>query len=109
MRGFLGFFFKDGKATWYGRLIGMVGSILVMYAVIHFRLNNVFGWVLLVAAWIFLAVFGLSGRAEAIGLKPFTNDPLGWRKAKQSYKQEPSEQAEPAQSQDDQTPKRDEP
>ena len=85
MKVLIRFFFKDGKATWYGRLIGMLGSILVMYGVIHFRWNNVFGWFLLIAAWIVLAVFGLSGRAEAIGLKPFTNDPLGWRKAKKSY------------------------
>ncbi len=94
MKSFLGFFFKNGKATWYGSWLAIVGSLLVMYAVIHFRLNNVFGWFLLVTAWIVLAVFGLSGRAEAIGLKPFTNDPLGWRKAKKSYKAEPGEQGQ---------------
>ena len=86
MKVLFGFFFKDGRATWYGRLIAMGGSILTMYCVIHFRFNNVFGWVLLIASWITLAIFGLSGRSEAIGLKPFTNDPLGWRKAKKSYK-----------------------
>ncbi len=90
MKCLLGFFFKNGKATWYGRLVGMLGSILVIYGVIHFRLNNVFGWFLLVAAWIVLMVFGLSGRSEAIGLKPFTNDPLGWRKAKKSYTPDPA-------------------
>ena len=87
MKPLLRFFFKDGRATWYGSWLAIIGSILVMYGVIHFRLNNVFGWILLVVAWIVLAVFGLSGRAEAIGLKPFTNDPLGWRKAKASYKE----------------------
>jgi hypothetical protein len=85
MKVFFRFFFKDGRATWYGSWTGIIGSILVMYGVIHFRLNNVFGWFLLIAAWIVLMVFGLSGRSEALGLKPFTNDPLGWRKAKKSY------------------------
>jgi len=96
MKVLLRFFFKDGRATWYGRLIAMCGSILTMYCVIHFRFNNFFGWFLLIAAWITLGVFGLSGRSEAIGLKPFTNDPLGWRKAKQSYKEEatPEEDSE---------------
>jgi hypothetical protein len=86
MKVLLRFFFKDGRATWYGSWSAIVLSILVIYGVIHFRFNNVFGWLLLIAAWITLAVFGLSGRSEAIGLKPFTNDPLGWRKAKESYK-----------------------
>jgi hypothetical protein len=36
-----------------------------------------------------VAVAGLSGRAKALGLPPpFTNDPLGWRKAKTTYKQQ---------------------
>ncbi len=35
------------------------------------------------------AVGGFSGRAAAIeSPPPFTNDPLGWRKAKQSYKED---------------------
>lgn len=85
MKVLLRFFFKDGRATWYGSWSAILLSILVICAVIHFRFNNVFGWFLLIAAWITLAVFGLSGRSEAIGLKPFTNDPLGWRKAKKSY------------------------
>jgi hypothetical protein len=85
-QGLLRFFFKNGKATWYGRLIGMVLPILVIYGVIHSRLNNFMGWLLLIVACIVFAIFGLSGRAEALGLKPFTNDPLGWRKAKKSYK-----------------------
>ena len=41
------------------------------------------------------ALGGFSGRAKALGLAPpFTNDPLGWRAAKKSYK----EQSEPNQN-----------
>lgn len=45
--------------------------------------------------WLGVCIFGVSvvaaavlmfeGRAVAVGLKPFSEDPLGWRKAKQSY------------------------
>jgi hypothetical protein len=101
MNALIRFFFKDGRATWYGRLIAMGGSILTIYCVINFRLNNFFGWFLLIAAWITLAIFGLSGRSEAIGLKPFTNDPLGWRKAKKSYKK--SDQTEGKESNGDES------
>jgi hypothetical protein len=93
MKIFYRFFFKNGKATWYGRLIGMILSLLAIYSVVHFRLNNIFGWLLFISAWIVFAIFGLSGRAEALGLKPFTSDPLGWRKAKQSYQTEESPKA----------------
>lgn len=31
------------------------------------------------------AIGGFSGRAKALDLKPFTNDPLSWRNAKKSY------------------------
>ncbi|CAN7763500.1 hypothetical protein LJR084_007278 [Variovorax sp. LjRoot84] len=37
-----------------------------------------------------MAVAGYSGQAYALGLPPpFTNDPLGWRKAKATYKDQP--------------------
>ncbi len=45
-----------------------------------------------------LGIMGIgaySARASALGLPPpFTNDPLGWRKAKKSYQDESSESVE---------------
>ena len=61
-------------------------SAAVIFCVVHYRLNNFFGWFLLFVSCTLIAIFGVAGRAEALGLKPFTNDPLGWRKAKESYK-----------------------
>lgn len=33
------------------------------------------------------SILMFEGRAAAIGLKPFTRDPLNWRKAKKTYEQ----------------------
>jgi hypothetical protein len=41
----------------------------------------------LITSWVAILVFGVAAKAEALGFKPFTNDPLGWRKAKKSYKE----------------------
>ena len=32
-----------------------------------------------------IGVGGVAARAQAIGLRPFTTDPLGWRRAKATY------------------------
>jgi hypothetical protein len=42
-----------------------------------------------------VAVAGLSGRAKALRLPPpFTNDPLGWRKAKATFQQQAMSEAD---------------
>ncbi len=38
-----------------------------------------------VVAVISTALLIFEGAAASIGLRPFTNDPLGWRKAKKTY------------------------
>lgn len=53
---------------------------------IHWKWGKLIG---LSFGWALAAVGGFSGRSHALGLPPpFTNGPLGWRKAKQSYKTE---------------------
>lgn len=43
------------------------------------------------------ATGGFSGRANALEVPPpFTNDPLGWRKAKESYKSDPAQTDDPS-------------
>ncbi len=49
------------------------------------------GWklyVALVAGLVAVSISSFEAKARVLGLKPFTNDPLDWRKAKESYKTE---------------------
>jgi hypothetical protein len=76
----------DGKFTWVSESIlgGLV--LLGLFGIPFFDmpmwLAIPIGLITMLSA--FLLMF--EGRAVALGLKPFTNDPLGWRKAKESYK-----------------------
>lgn len=42
-------------------------------------------WLLMLSGAAIAKVSAYGGLAEKFGYKPFTNDPLGWRKAKESY------------------------
>ncbi len=87
MRNFFGFFVKGGQTTSIGGLVVMALALAANVLIIGMGLNNILGWAVLIASWIAILVFGVAAKAEALGFKPFTNDPLGWRKAKESYKE----------------------
>ena len=87
MRNFFGFFVKGGQTTSIGGLVVMALALAANVLIIGMGLNNILGWAVLIASWIAILVFGVAAKAEALGSKPFTNDPLGWRKAKESYKE----------------------
>ena len=87
MRNFFGFFVKGGQTTSIGVLVVMALALAANVLIIGMGLNNILGWAVLIASWIAILVFGVAAKAEALGFKPFTNDPLGWRKAKESYKE----------------------
>jgi len=90
MKKILSFFIKDGQSTPIGGLFAILLAISAIALVVRLQLNNVFGWTIIVISGVVILVFGIAGKAEAIGLKPFTNDPLGWRKAKATYQDEES-------------------
>lgn len=80
--------FKNGKFTFIAELCLIIIVLL-----------GCFGIPLLdMPIWLAIPIGGLAiisaallifeGAAVSVGLKPFTNDPLGWRKAKESYKAE---------------------
>ena len=76
---------RDGNLT----LAGAIGLVVIGFGVAYVALEY-FPSQLLKALGMSLglaiaAIGGFSGRAKALELKPFTNDPLGWRKAKKSY------------------------
>jgi hypothetical protein len=76
---------KDGRLTVISEII-LIGFVLIGFLGIP-----LFGMPLWLAVPVGLAsvisagLLIFEGAAASIGLKPFTNDPLGWRKAKKSY------------------------
>lgn len=80
---------RNGKLT----IIGVVLSVSVGFFIVYVSLEFI-PWMLgkilgLTIGLGIAAIGGFSGRAHALDIHPpFTNDPLGWRKAKESYKKE---------------------
>jgi hypothetical protein len=77
---------QDGRLTWIAEIF--LGAV-VLFGLLGIPFFNVPFWLAIpigVAALLAAAILMFEGRATALGLKPFTNDPLGWRKAKESYK-----------------------
>jgi len=87
MKKFIRLFVKNGQTTPIGGLVAIMIALVSIVLVIGFRLNNMFGWSILVISGVVIFIFGVAGKAEALGLKPFTNDPLDWRRAKETYKE----------------------
>ena len=102
------FFIHAGKMTDLSSFLVIVVTFGGILGVLYFQPPFWIGVVVIVASLIIGSIGIGAGAAESIGLKPFTNDPLGWRKAKQSYTEKPSEQIEPAGPEDGQATKRDE-
>ena len=80
------FFLTSGKLT----LFGVISCVFVGFGLVYLSLQFIPSrWGTLLGLCLGLAIAaigGFSGRASALELPPpFTNDPLGWRKAKQSY------------------------
>ena len=80
-------FLTGGKLT----LFGVISCVFVGFSLVYLSLEFIPSkWGTLLGLCLGLAIAaigGLSGRASALDLPPpFTNDPLGWRKARKSYK-----------------------
>lgn len=80
-------FLRNGRITFLGSLLLLLLGLVVGYASLEYLPSKVLK---LVGASIGLgigALGGYSGRASALNLPAlFTNDPIGWRKAKKTYK-----------------------
>ncbi len=98
----------QSKSHKLARLCGVFGVITGWCTMYFFTdWNGFLFWLLICISTVMSVAGAWSGLAMQWGYKPFTNDPLGWRKAKQSYKAEPGEQGQ-AEPQNDPAPKRDE-
>jgi hypothetical protein len=86
-------FIKDEKITVLSELIlgGLVG--LGFFGIPYFDMPVWLAIPVGIMSSIAAGILMFSGRASALGLKPFNNDPLGWRKAKQSYETDTKQHA----------------
>jgi hypothetical protein len=80
-------FMTGGKLT----LFGVISCVVVGFGLVYLSLEFIPSkWGALLGLCLGLtlaAIGGFSGRANALDLPPpFTTDPLGWRKAKKTYK-----------------------
>lgn len=72
-------------------LIGLVGVGLIFFS-FYFDIDFYLSLLIISIGFLLLAFSGYSTQSATLDLRTFTSDPLGWRKAKQSYKE--GEQAE---------------
>jgi hypothetical protein len=72
---------------WVGVAIGALGAI-VLIAPLYWELHFYFVIAGFVIGSLLMGISGLAGRSAVLDLRAFTNDPLGWRKAKESYQDE---------------------
>lgn len=78
-------FFVDGNLTfWGGVSLALIGTCTVIGSIAFATSKFLFLLGVLVGV-LFLGIASASLKSLVLGIKPFTNDPLGWRKAKKSY------------------------
>lgn len=68
-------------------LIGVVGAVLV-FGPLYFKLHP---WIVVFGLVLGMVLMGFSAyatKSATLDLRAFTNDPIGWRKAKKSYEQD---------------------
>ncbi len=85
---FLKFFYLEGHITERGSdVFAIVGIAIIWGCAYFFRDWGGFLFWLLVSVGVVISYVGIFGRqAKQFGFEaPFTNDPLGWRKARKTY------------------------
>jgi hypothetical protein len=89
-------FLIDGKLTTFGQLCVSLSGVTIAVASIAYASSKwlfVFGFVVGV---LMVGFVGVSAKAQVLGLRPFTSDPLGWRKAKSTYTENQAVEVDPA-------------
>lgn len=97
-------FLSDGHLTENGtNLLGVVGMV-ILFSVAYFfdQWSGFWFWILALIGGGLGYVGAYGGLAKKFGFQaPFTNDPLGWRKAKESYSADAPQPDEKKQDQND--------
>lgn len=79
------FFLKHGNFSFVVRtVLSLSGAALIYFAVYYISDKNT-QWVVGSIGLAIGSVGMYAAQAKMLHLLPFTNDPLGWRKAKQTY------------------------
>ena len=79
-------FLKDGWFTTAGSLGCFFTGITIVGLAAWLEPNKIVYVFFLTIGLVLVGLAGIEARARALGLQPpFTRDPLGWRKAKESY------------------------
>ncbi len=76
---------NNGRLTTFAQICLLLGGLLIAISALIYSPNK---WVMfagVIFGCLMASVAGISAKAQVLGLSPFTNDPLGWRKAKASY------------------------
>lgn len=76
---------RDGNLTLIGAIAFVALGFGIAYLALEFLPGPLLKAIGMAVGLAFAAIGGFSGRAKALGLKPFTNDRLDWRRAKKSY------------------------
>lgn len=88
---------REGKLTFFSMVCLLLGGLVFTLVALIYSPNK---WIMLVGVvlgCLMASVAGISAKAQVLGLSPFTNDPLGWRKAKESYlKKDAEEELKPS-------------
>jgi hypothetical protein len=78
-------FVRDGRLTFLSEILLVIFVLLGFFGIpilgVPIWLAIPLGLISLLSAVLLIS----EGAAVSVGLKPFTNDPLGWRKAKNTY------------------------
>lgn len=80
---------KQGKLTFWAKFFLTISGFGIIYLSLEMS-PNIFVLTLgLCIGFVLVSLVTYSNKAESLDLPaPFTNDPLGWRKAKQTYQTE---------------------
>ena len=80
-------FLKGGWFTQLGSFSCLFTGLSIVGFVVWVEPPKIIYIIFLIIGVVLVGLAGCEARARALGLEPpFTNDPLGWRKAKESYK-----------------------
>jgi hypothetical protein len=80
-------FLKDGWFTKIGSFSCLFLGAAIVGLVVWLEPPKMIYIIFLVSGSVLVGLAGCEARARALDLQPpFTSDPLGWRKAKESYK-----------------------
>jgi hypothetical protein len=80
---------KGNLNSWFSLFIGLVGCALMFGSLFYWMHLNFY--IVILGLFVGMVLCGFSAYAiqsATLDLRAFTNDPLGWRKAKSTYKKE---------------------